>query len=216
MLYSDMKTESYRNIVEANKCLEEAQTKVICLTESDIPPLRRQMIIQSLENIILNYRNFFPGDYKYTVNLFYTCVEPDNEILRSSEGSRSLLFAYQNKSRIRQFSGTQDHPQPDLWEAARIKRAQDLLEQYGPLPIIMHPQVIPSKIKINADYTFINLGAAQPQVETDEIAGRLAAISRRLNTIMEKCTSQVQALHTECTKEIELIQEQMANMRDLQ
>lgn len=211
-----MQLESYRNIVEANICLEEAQTNIICLTESDIPPLRRHIIIQLLGDIILNYRNFFPGDYQYTVRLFYSCVEPDSEILRSSEGSGSLLFAYQDKSRIHQFCGTQDHPQPELWEAARMKRAQDLLEQYGPLPIIMHPQVIPSKIKVNEDYTFINLGAAQSQSETDGLVGRFDATLRCLTTIMEKYANQIQALYTECSREIEIIKENMPTVCDHQ
>ena len=206
-----MQLESYRNIVEANTCLEEAQTKVICLTESDIPPLRRHIIVQLLGDIILNYRNFFPGDYKYTVKLFYSCVEPDSDILRSSEGSESLLFAYQNKTRIHQFCGTQDHPQPDLWEAVRMKRAHDLLEQYGPLPIIMHPQVIQPKIKVNEDYTFINLGTAQSQIGKDEFTGIFDSTIRCLTTVMEKYARQIQELYTECAREIEVIKEHMPN-----
>ena len=77
-------------------------------------------------------------------------------------------------------------------------------------------QPLPSKIKVNEDYTFINLGAAQSQSETDGFVGRFDATLTCLTTIMEKYASQIQALYTECAREIEIIKENMPTVCDHQ
>lgn len=203
-----MFVDTIDNVELFNNDLDEAKRKVICLYVHDIPPLRRRALLAKIEHLLLQYRNFIPGNLEYTLTMYYEQTVDDLSKIKTPDGPYQsfdfLLLAYNDIEDVYRCCGKQEDPDRERWQRKRESRVEYVLSRCRDFPIFLSSKFVANNLEIGQDHALIDLtksdttqGGVQTQAANRLEEERTKANIKRVQSLIDRIWDEdLPTLHT--------------------